>query len=211
MQSPMAELCTTESKLSRSPVMERMDRHAATVTVAEIAALQASERRRLVTVPTPLVAFALVDLGGVVATVLAGRFHLALYGLPAFALALWASSRSFARRARTEGVQVATRPWALTTMALVLASVGSSRAGVLLDSDAVSTVGPFLSQAVGLWLFGRWAGSDALLGAAVVMVAASIATGVFASGAAAVAIQFGICGAVLLATARYVTMRAAAP
>jgi hypothetical protein len=188
-----------------------MDRHAANVTMAEIRALKAGERRRLVTIPAPLVAFALVDLGGVVATILIGRFHLALYGIPAFALALWWSARTFSRRARMEGVQVALRPWALTTAALVLASMGASRGGVALDSDAISTVGPFLAQAVGLWLLGRWAGSDALLCAAVVMVVASLVTGVFASGDAAVAIQFAIYGGVLLATARSVTMRATAP
>jgi hypothetical protein len=190
--------------------MEQMDRHAVDTTVAEITAVKAGERRRLATVPTPLLAFALVDLGGVVATVLVGRFHLALYALPAFALAVWLSGRAFARRARTEGVQIAIRPWALTTVGLCIAGVSASRGGVALDIDAVSTVGPFLAQAVGLWLLGRWADSDELLGTSAVMVMSSVLTGALASGDVAVDVQFGIYGVVLLAAARYVKMRAPA-
>ena len=187
-----------------------MDPYAADVAVAEIAALKTSERRRLATLPAPLVAFALVDLGGVVAVILLGRFHLALYALPAFALAVWVSARAFSLRARTEGVQVSVRPWALTALALCLGSVSASRAGVLLDVDDISTVGPFLAQAVALWLLGRWADSDALLISSVVMVVASLLIGSQAAGDLAVALQFGVYGVLMLATAGYVTMRRSA-
>ena len=186
-----------------------MSRYAADVTVASVVAIRAAERRRSVTVPTPLVAFALVNLGGVVATILLGRFHLALYGIPAFTLAVWVSARVFARQARTEGVQVAIRPWALTAAALCLGAMGASRAGVLLDIAVISAVGPFLAQAAGLWLFGRWAGSDELRTAAGVMVVASLLIGSVATGDVAVALQFGVYGTVLLAAARLVTMRTA--
>ena len=187
-----------------------MDPYAADIAVAEIEALRSSERRRLATLPTPLVAFALVDLGGVVAVLLVGRFHLALYALPAFALAVWVSARAFSRRARAEGVQVSVRPWGLTALALCVGAVSASRAGVLLDVDAVSTVGPFLAQAVTLWLLGRWADSDALLVSSVLMVVASLLVGSQAAGDVAVALQFGAYGVILLAMAGYVTMRESA-
>jgi hypothetical protein len=187
--------------------MERMNRDLADGTVAEIASIKAAERRRLATVPTPLVTFGLVNLGGVVATILIGRFHLALYGVPAFALAIWVSGRALARRAHTDGVQIAIRPWALTAAALCIGGIGTSRAGVLLDIDAVSTVGPFLAQAVGLCLLGRWAGSELLLAVSVVLVAGSALTSSLAAGDPAVAIQFAIYGVVLLAAGRSVKMR----
>jgi hypothetical protein len=184
-----------------------MDPYAADTVVAEIRALKSSERRRLATLPTPLVAFALVDLGGVVAVILVGRFHLALYALPAFGLAVWVSARAFSRRALAERVQVSVRPWALTAAALCIGSVSASRAGVLLDVDAVSAVGPFLAQAVALWLLGRWADSDALLVSSALMVVASLLIGSQAAGDLAVALQFGVYGILMLATAVCVAMR----
>ena len=182
----------------------------AELTVAEIAALRAAGRRRLLAVPTPLVAFGLVNLGGVLATVLVGRYHLALYGLPAFAVAIMISARAFARRARSEGVQVAVRPWALTAAALCIAGVGASRAGDLLGVDPLSAIGPFLGEAIALALLARWADSDVLLATAILMALASVLIGSLASGDSAVAIQFAVYGTLLLAAAGYVTLQSRA-
>jgi hypothetical protein len=161
--------------------------------------------------PYPLLAFGLVDLGGVPATALIGRFHLALYAFPAFALAILLSLRAVRRRARDEGLQVAIRPWAVTAVALCIAGATTSRAGNLLGIGVISAVGPFLAQATGFWLLGRWAGSDALLAASTSMVIASALIGSLTSGDLAVALQFGLYGAILSTAARYEKARGPTP
>lgn len=186
-------------------------RHQAGFTLSEVAALQQAERHRQATVPTPLTAFACVNLGGIAATVLLGRYHLALYGLPAFATAVWVSARSFARSARESGLQLATRPWAVTAAALCIGGIATSRAGAALNIDAVSAIGPFLGQATGLWLLGRWASSEVLIGAATMMGIASLIIGVLAGGDFAVAVQFGLYGVLLLAAAQRIRQRGRTP
>jgi hypothetical protein len=184
-----------------------MQRRLVHQTVADLEELRASSRHRLATISTPLVAFGIVNLGGVVATLVVGQYHLALYGIPAFAGAVWFSSRAFAARARVEGIQIALRPVVLTAVVFCTTGVILSRAGYLLGMETLSSLGPFLGQAIGLWLLGRWASSDALLGASVIMVSGSAVIGAFTSGDAAVALQFGLYGIALLASAAYVHQR----
>ncbi len=177
-----------------------MNHHTASLTLAHVAAVRAAARRRQATTPFPLVAFGLVNLGGVPACALVGRYHLAPYAIPAFALAVWLSARAVRRRARTEGVQLSVRPWALTAAALCIGGAGTSHAGNLLDIDVLSAVGPFLAQAAGIWLLARWADSHALIATSIVMVLGSATIGSLASGDLAVALQFSLYGALLLAT-----------
>jgi hypothetical protein len=176
-------------------------------TLAQIDAITKAGRRRVAATPTPLIAFGLVNLGGALACALMGRFHLALYGLPAFALAVWLSGRAFAQRARADGVQLSIRPWAITAAALCLGAVTASRLGAAAGIDVVSTVGPFLAQATGLWLLGRWARSEALITVSLIMVAGSGLIGTLASGDLAVSLQFVLYGALLLTAGCSVTMR----
>jgi hypothetical protein len=183
------------------------DRRAAELMLAQVDAIRHDGRRRVATLPYPLLAFGLVNLGGVIATALLGRFHLALYGFPAFAIAIVISIRLVRRRALRDGLQISMRPWTLTAIALCLASATASRTGDLLDIDVVSAVGPFLAQATGYWLLGRWARDDTLLAACTAMVVASALVGATASGDLAVGLQFAIYGVLLLAAARHAAMR----
>jgi hypothetical protein len=186
-----------------------VDRRAAGVTVAEIDAIRAAGRRRLATASAPLAAFGLVDLGAVPVCALVGRFHIAPYAVPAFVLALWWSARAVRRGACTAGVQVSMRPWAVTAAALCVAGIGASRTGYLLDIEILSAVGPFLAQATGLWLLGRWADSSALVAISILMVLGSALIGAAAAGDLAVTLQFGLYGALLLAAAGYTAKRTA--
>jgi hypothetical protein len=181
-----------------------VDHRTVSLTVAEVDAIRSAGRRRLATTATPLVAFGMVNLGGVVACALVGRYHLAPYAVPAFGLAVWLSARALRHRALTVGVQISVRPWALTAAALCVGGVGASRAGDLLSVGVISAVGPFLAQATGLWLLARWADSDALVTTCTLMVLGSALIGSLTSGDQAVALQFGLYGSLLLAAARYV-------
>jgi hypothetical protein len=187
------------------------DRRAAELTLAEVDAIRHDGRRRVAALPYPLLAFGLVNLGGVVATASIGRFHLALYGFPAFAIAIAISIRLVRRRALRDGLQTSMRPWTLTAIALCLAAAATSRTGDLLDIDVVSAVGPFLAQATGYWLLGRWARDDTLLAACTAMVVASALVGATAGGDLAVGLQFAIYGVLLLAAARHTAMRTETP
>jgi hypothetical protein len=183
-----------------------VNRHAASSTLDRVAALRGTGRRRLATVAAPLFAFGLVNLGGVPACLLLGRFHLALYAVPAFALAVWLSGRALERRARREGVQLSIRPWALTAAALCAGGMSTSRLGAAADVDVVATVGPFLAQAVGMWLLGRWAESETLIAAALLMVASSGVIGSLAAGDLAVALQFAVYGALLMTAGAWIKL-----
>lgn len=97
----------------------------------------------------------------------------------------------------------------MTAVALFVASATTSRAGFALDVETISTVGPFLVQATGLWLFGRWARSDVLAAVTLLMLVASGVIGALASGKIAVALQFAVYGALLVAAGRWVATHAA--
>jgi hypothetical protein len=185
------------------------DRRTAELMLAEVDALRHDGRRRVAALPYPLLAFGLVNLGGVVATALLGRFHLALYAFPAFAIAIAISIHLVRLRALRDGLQSSMRPWALTAIALCFAGATASRARNLLDIDVVSAVGPFLTQATGYWLLGRWARDDTLLAACTAMVVASAFVGATASGDLAVGLQFAVYGVLLLAAAQYAATRSA--
>ena len=178
-----------------------MEQREAVATVVEIDAIRRADRLRLASLPYPLAAFAAVNLGGVVAVALLGRGHLAPYGIVAFTLAVAASARSLARRASPDGAQLSIVPWVLTAIALFLSASSTSRLGFALDLDLLTVCGPFMVEALGFWLLGRWAGSDALQAMATVMLGASALIGALVGGDLAVGLQFAAFGAALCVAA----------
>lgn len=105
------------------------------------------------------------------------------------------------------GVQLSIRPWAITAVALCIDGVTASRLGTAAGIDVLSSVGPFLAQATGLWRLGRWAHSDPLIVVSLLMVAGSGVIGALASGDLAVTLQFALYGALWLTAGCFVTMR----
>ena len=72
------------------------------------------------------------------------------------------------------------------------------------QTNTLSAIGPFLAQATGFWLLGRWADSNVLMGTSILMLGGSVATGSLTSGDVAVGLQFALYGACLLTAARLV-------
>jgi hypothetical protein len=96
-------------------------------------------------------------------------------------------------------VQLSIRPLALTAVALCAGAMTASRVGDAAGIDVVATVGPFLAQATGIWLLGRWAESRALIAVSLLMVVCSAVVGSLAAGDLAVTLQFAIYGTLLVA------------
>lgn len=147
--------------------------------------------------PLPLRLLAVADLGGAVAALLLGRFHLLGYFAPAFLTVLVVSAWWYRRYAARNGLLLPARPWALILVATLTAGASMSRLGVHLDEPWVSDFGPCLAFTVGTALTAAWLQSRRLALTAVAMVGSSLATSLVASGDLAVSLQLAAFGALL--------------
>jgi len=151
--------------------------------------------RRAITLPLRLLAAA--DLGGAVAVLAIGRFHLLAYFAPAFLTVLVVSAWWYRRYAATNGVLLPTRPWVLILVATLSAGAGMSRLGVALDTSWVSDFGPCIAFTVGAALTAAWLQSRRLALTALGMLAASATVLPLASGDLAVALQLAAFSALI--------------
>jgi hypothetical protein len=151
--------------------------------------------RRAITLPLRLLAVA--DLGGAVAALVMGRFHLLGYFAPAFLAVLVLSAWWYRRFAATNGLLLPARPWVLILVATLAAGASMSRLGVYLDKPWVSDFGPCLAFIVGTALTAAWLQSRRLALTAVGMVASSAVVALVASGDVAVSMQVAAFGVLL--------------
>ena len=151
--------------------------------------------RRAITLPLRLVA--VMDLGGAVAVLVIGRFHLLSYFAPASLAVLVVSTWWYRRYAATHGLLLPARPWVLILVATLAAGASMSRLGVALDRPWISDFGPCLAFTVGTALTATWLRSRRLALTAVGMVAASAAVSLVASGDLAVALQLAAFGVLI--------------
>ncbi|MCW2543319.1 MAG: hypothetical protein JWM40_871 [Frankiales bacterium] len=170
--------------------------------VAELAyreteAARARVRAVRLAITMPLRLLAAADLGGAVAALVLGRFHLFAYFAPAFLTVMVLSAWWYRRYAATNGLQLPARPWVLILVATLAAGASMSRLGVYLDKPWVSDFGPCLAFTVGTALTAAWLRSPRLAITAVGMVASSGLIALIASGDLAVSLQLAVFGALL--------------
>jgi hypothetical protein len=151
--------------------------------------------RRAITLPLRLLALA--DLGGAVAALVMGRFHLLDYFAPAFLTVMLLSAWWYRRYAAINGLLLPARPWVLILIATLAAGASMSRLGVHLDKPWVSDFGPCLAFTVGAALTAVWLRSRRLTLTAVGMLASSAVIALVASGDLAVSLQLAAFGALL--------------
>jgi hypothetical protein len=151
--------------------------------------------RRAITLPLRLLAAA--DLGGAVAVLVIGRFHLLAYFAPAFLTVLVVSTWWYRRYAATNGLLLPARPWVLILVATLVAGASMSRLGVALERPWVSDFGPCFAFTVGAALTAAWLQSRRLAFTAVGMLAASATVLPLASGDLAVAWQLAAFGVLI--------------
>ncbi len=152
--------------------------------------------RRAITLPVRLLGG--VYLGGAVAVLVIGRFHLASYFAPAFLTVLSVSAWWYRRYARQHGVLLPARPWVLILGATLAAGASVSRLGVALDEPWISDFGPCVVLAVGTAITAVWLHSCRLALAAAAMVSVSAAAFLVATGDNAIAVQLAAYGTLLI-------------
>jgi hypothetical protein len=151
--------------------------------------------RRAATVPMRFIAA--VFLGGAIAVLVVGQYHLLLYYAPAYAIAFTASAWSYRRYASAHGLLLPLRPWVLILTATLMGSAAASHAGLTQGNQNLSDFGPFLVFAVGLLVTAWWLRSRRLALTALAMTATTGVVAVFASKDVAVALQAAAYGILL--------------
>ncbi len=151
--------------------------------------------RRAATLPMRFLAVAF--LGGAVAVLVIGQYHLLFYYAPAYAIAFTASARSYRRYARTHGLLLPLRPWVLILTATLIGGATASHTGLTEGNQNLSDFGPFLVFAAGVLVTAAWLGSRRLAFTALAMVAMTGVVALFASQGVAVALQQAAYGILL--------------
>ena len=157
--------------------------------------------RRLGTVWFPLYAYGAIFLGAAPVALIVHRNHLLPYMLTGLCIASVLTARHYRRRADSEGVYVSVVPWLAISIVMMVAGGVAAIAGSELGSDFLSTAAPFLVVASFFLIFSAVARSRFLFTISVLMVLCSIVAVPLASGDGRVALQFGLFGAVLVASA----------
>jgi hypothetical protein len=176
-----------------------MDVPAAHARLAELTELQEHGRRRLGVVSFPLVLLGVVYLGAAPAVLLIHRDHLGPYFAITFIVVAIASARHFRRRDDLEGVAITRWPLLCAIVLTLFLAATVSRAGIRLDAQFMSTVGPWLINALFFVGFGIATRSRFLVKIGILLVAASLGSVVLAEGDTRVAIEAILFAAIVLA------------
>lgn len=175
-----------------------MDAPAANARLAELAEFEQHGRRRLGVVSFPLILLGVVYLGAAPAALTIHRDHLGPYFAITFTGVAIASARHYRRRDNLEGVVITRWPLLCAIVLTLFLAATVSRAGIRLDAQFMSTVGPFLINAlffVGLGIATR---SRLLVRIGALLVAASLVSVVLAEGDTRVAIEAILFAAIVL-------------
>lgn len=177
-----------------------MDAPTANARLAELSELQERGRRRLGVVSFPLTLLGFVYLGAAPAALTIHRDHLGPY----FAITLTgvaiASARHYRRQDELEGVVITRGPLLCAVVLMAFIAATASRTGLRLESQFVSTVGPFIVNALFFLAFAIATRSRLLFKIGCLLLAASLASTVLAEGDTRVAIEATLFAAIVLTT-----------